>query len=146
MEHTENIINPNKGLITSLLKVFFMFELNLIDYGDKGESIYIRCINCKKERGLYLVTSTLEEMITKFVLNTILHHVGMLWIICSNREMKYKIDKINHPDWLNKGTWYNISICSRLHVSMFEDFITHARIDIYYLLFSRVYILAYLQY
>ena len=29
MEHTENIINPNKGLIPSLLKVFYMFKLSL---------------------------------------------------------------------------------------------------------------------
>ena len=42
-------------------------------------------------------------MITKFVLTEILHHAGMLWIIISNDEMKYKIDKINHQDWLNKG-------------------------------------------
>ena len=35
MEHTENIINPNKGLIPSLLKVFSIFELRLIDYRDK---------------------------------------------------------------------------------------------------------------
>ena len=69
------------------------------------EAIVIRCINCKKETGLYLGTSTLEEIITKFLLNAILHHVGMLWIICSNEEMKYEIDKINTQDWLNKGTW-----------------------------------------
>ena len=43
--------------------------------------------------------------------------------------MKYEIDKINHQDWLNKGPWFNTPICSRLHGSMFEDFITHARID-----------------
>ena len=50
-------------------------------------------------------------MVTKFVLDTILHHVGMSWIISSNDEMKYKIDKLNHQDWLNKGPWYNTSIC-----------------------------------
>ena len=50
-------------------------------------------------------------MITEFVLNKILHHVGMSWIIFSNEEMKYEIDKINHPDWLNKGPWYNTDIC-----------------------------------
>ena len=60
MEHTENIINPNKGLIPSLLKVFYMFELRLIDDRDKVEAIDIRCINCKKRTGLYLRTSTLE--------------------------------------------------------------------------------------
>ena len=77
MEHTTNIMNPKQGLINSLLKVFSMFELSLIDERDKLEVIAIRCINCKKEIVLYLRTSTFEEMITKCVLNAILHHVGM---------------------------------------------------------------------
>ena len=110
MEHTANILKPNKGLIPSLLKVFAIFELRLIDDRYKLEDIAIRCINSKKETGLYLRTSTLEEMITKFVLNTILHHVGMSWIIFSNDKIKYEMDKSNHPDWLNKVTWYNTSI------------------------------------
>ena len=111
MEHTANILKQNKGLIPLLLKDFSMFELRLIDDRDKVEAIAIRCINSKKETGLYLRTLTLEEMITKFVLNAISHHVGMSWIICSNEKMKYEIDKNNHPDWLNKGPWYNTAIC-----------------------------------
>ena len=67
-----------------------------------------------------------------------LHHVGMSWIISSNEEMKYDIDKINHQDWLNKGPWYNIDICSRLHGILFEDFIIHARTDRYNLTCSLV--------
>ena len=77
MEHTVNILKPNKGLIPSLLKLSAMFELRLIYDRYKLEAVAIRCINCKKETGLYLVTSTLEEMITKFVLNSILYHVGI---------------------------------------------------------------------
>ena len=48
MELIENILNPNKGLIPSLLKVFAMFELHLLDDRDKVEAVAIRCINCKK--------------------------------------------------------------------------------------------------
>ena len=70
-------------------------------------------------------------MIPKFVLNKILHYVGMSWIIISNDETKYEMDKSNHHDWLNKGPWYNTAICSRFHGSLFEDFITHARTDRY---------------
>ena len=55
----------------------------------------------------------------------------MSWIISSNKEMKYEIDKNNHQYWLNKGPWYNTSICFKLHGSMFEDFITHTRTDRY---------------
>ena len=81
MEHTANIINLNKGLTPSLLNLFAVFELHLIDDIDKVESVDIMCINCKKETVLYLGTSLLELMITEFVLNSILHNVGMSWII-----------------------------------------------------------------
>ena len=52
--------------------------------------------------------------------------------------MKYSIDEINHHDWLNKGPWYNIEIYSRLHGSLLEDFITHARANRYNLMCSLV--------
>ena len=52
--------------------------------------------------------------------------------------MKYGMDKNNHQDWLNKGPWYNTHICLKLHGSMFEDFITHARTDSYNLTCSSV--------
>ena len=78
MEHTANILNPNKGLITLLLNIFAMFDLSLNDDRDKVEAIAIRCINCKKEIGVYLIISALEEMITKFVIIAIYHNVGML--------------------------------------------------------------------
>ena len=48
MEHTENILKPNKGLIPSLLKVFAIFQLRLIDDKDDMEAIAIRCIKGKK--------------------------------------------------------------------------------------------------
>ena len=48
--------------------------------------------------------------------------------------MKYEIDENNHQDWLNKGPWYNTSIYFKLHGSMFEYFITHAKTDRYNLM------------
>ena len=54
--------------------------------------------------------------------------------------MKYEIEKSNNQDWLNKGHWYNTVICWRLHVSQFEDFITHAGTDRYNIM---CYIVAY---
>ena len=48
MEHTANIMKTNKGLISSLLKVFAMFELRLISNKEKLYVIDIRCINCKR--------------------------------------------------------------------------------------------------
>ena len=54
-----------------------MFELCLFGDKERLEVVAIRCINCKKETGLFLRNSTFEEMITKFVLNEILYRVGM---------------------------------------------------------------------
>ena len=68
------------------------------------------------------------------MLNAIVNNVSMSWIICSNENMKYEMDESNHPDWFNKFPLYNTAICSRLHGSLFEDFITHARTNIYNLL------------
>ena len=56
----------------------------------------------------------------------------------SNNEMKNETDESNHQDFLNKFTWYNTGICSSLHGSIFEDFITHARTDRYNIMCSLV--------
>ena len=110
-----------------------MFEIRLI-FGDTYlEALYIKCINCQSETGLDSETSfnwVYDEIVTKFVLNAMLHHVGMSWIISSNHEIEYEMNtESNHIYWLNKGPWYNINICSKLHGSRFEDFITQARTD-----------------
>ena len=68
------------------------------------DTIAIKCINCTKDTGLHFKNTTIEEIITKFVLNAILHHVGMSWMIFSNNEMLYEIEGNNHPDWFTKGS------------------------------------------
>ena len=107
-----------------------MFEIRL-SYGDKYlDVLSIKFINCKRETGLNSKTNftwVYDEIVTNFLLNAMLHHVGMSWIVISTREMEYEMNKTNHQDWLNKGPWYNISICSKLHGSRFDDFITQAR-------------------
>ena len=80
-----------------------------------------------------------DEIFTKFVLNAMLNHVGMSWIILSNQKMEYEMNtKNNHLDWSNKGLWYNKNICSKLHGIKFEDFITHARTYRYNIMCSLV--------
>ena len=67
-----------------------------------------------------------KNIITSFMLNTVLHHVGMLWIIATHEQLKYDIDKHNSY-WMTGGTWYNTSICKKLHGNVFEEFIINAR-------------------
>ena len=141
MEHTANIMGKNNGLISSVLKVFAIFEIRLSYKELILDIVSLKCINFKIETGLDSKTSfswLFYELITKFVLNSILHNVGMSWIIISNKEMKYDMDKNNHQDWLNKGPWYNTSICLKLHGSRFEAFIAQARTDRYNIICSLV--------
>ena len=56
IEHSANILKPNKGMISSLLNLFTMFDLYFIDDKDEVEAKSTRGINCKKETGLYLRT------------------------------------------------------------------------------------------
>ena len=52
MEHTANEMKEHNGLISSLLKMFDMFQIRL-SYGDKElDVLSIKCINCKIETGL----------------------------------------------------------------------------------------------
>ena len=71
----------------------------------------------------------------KFLLNTMLHHVGMLWIIENHEELKYDMD-IKNSGWLTGGTCYNTSICKKLHGNNFEGFITNAITDRYNIMCS----------
>ena len=65
------------------------------------------------------LNTTYQDIITKFALNTMLHHVAMLWIIEAHKKLKYDMDK-NNSEWIVGGTWYNTYICKKLHVKVFE--------------------------
>ena len=76
-----------------------MFKLQRREIGRHIYKVY----QLFKKTGLFLKNTLFDEMITKFVLNAILHNVSMSWIISSNKEMKYEIDENDHQDWLKKG-------------------------------------------
>ena len=76
-----------------------------------------------------------KDMVTKFVLNSVLHHVGMSWIIETNQQLKYDIGKHN-PDQITGGTWYNTYICKKIHGTVFENYIQDARTNKYKLMCS----------
>ena len=65
-----------------------------------------------------------------FVLNTMLQHVGMIWIIENNEDLKYDMDILN-SDWLTGVPWYNTSICNKLHDTLFDGFIINSINDRY---------------
>ena len=60
-------------------------------------------------------------MITPFMMNSMLHHVGMSWIISSKKEMDYD-NFSNHENvgWFETGPWHNKNICSKLYGTTFE--------------------------
>ena len=51
-----------------------------------------------------------KYIVTKFVLDSVLHHVGLSWIIERNQKFQYDIYEHN-VDWLRNCPWYNTPIC-----------------------------------
>ena len=76
------------------------------------------------------INTAYQYIITKFVLNTMLHHVGLLWIIENHEELKYYMD-IQNSYCMTGGPWYNTYICKNSHGKLFEGFIINARTDRY---------------
>ena len=81
MEHTASIIETDISSIPSLLKVFAMFQVCLFydkhnEEDNVVEDIAIKCRNCHSSTALYLKNKTVELLSTKFVLNSVLNHVG----------------------------------------------------------------------
>ena len=87
MEYTENGTISDIPLTTSLLRMFSMFGIS-ITVGDVNvDEVSLMCINCKRKT--YLQPKSEKEfygkMITPFVMNSMLHHVGMSWMISSEK-------------------------------------------------------------
>ena len=82
-----------------------------------------------------IMDTTLQDIITTFVLNKMLHHVDMLGIIEPHEELKYDMDKQN-PEWITGDPWYNTSICKKLHRKVFEGFIRNSRTGRYNIMCS----------
>ena len=74
------------------------------DDQNKVENIAIRCSHCGKETMIYMdnINAKYQYIITSFVLNTVLHHVGMSWIIERNEQLKYDMEK-NNSDYITGG-------------------------------------------
>ena len=77
-----------------------------------------------------LLETYYQEIITTFVLNKMLHHVGMIWIIENHEDLKYDME-IQNSYYITGGPWYNTSIWKKLHGKLFESFIINARTDRY---------------
>ena len=82
-----------------------------------------------------ILNTTYQDIITAFVLNTMLHHVGILWIIETYEQLQYDMNKHN-PEWMTDGPWYNTSICKKLYGKMFKVLQINARTDRYNIMCS----------
>ena len=83
MEYTGNDMKSDIPLTTSLLKMFYMFERSMTVGDVNVDEVSLMCINCKRSTGLKpkYGKKFYDKMITPFVMNSMLHHVGMSWMI-----------------------------------------------------------------
>ena len=52
MEYTGHIMQDDTHLMSSLLKMFSMYEIIFSCGDDDLDIVYLKCVNCKKETGL----------------------------------------------------------------------------------------------
>ena len=104
MEYNTDKIETGITILPLLLKIFPMFQLHFgyniyVFDGFFVETVAIRFGNVVKATGLSMenTNTNYNEIINKSVLNKMLHHVGMSWIIETNQQLKYDIGKHN-PD------------------------------------------------
>ena len=118
-----------------MFRLHFWYDTEKVDK-KMVETVAIRCNYCVKETGLSMknMNRNYNDIITKFVFNTILHNVGVSWIIESNQQLKYGIDK-HSLDCITGGPWYKTYICKKLLETVFEIYIINARTDRYKLIF-----------
>ena len=72
----------------SLFHIPFWYNKGHVDQNKLG-SIAIRCINCGKQASLSMkiMNNNYKDIITLFLLNAVLHHVGVTWIIKTNKHL-----------------------------------------------------------
>ena len=86
MEHTQDKIYNHITLLSWLLNVFAMLN-NILWYDNDNpkynlvNNIGITCSNCGKITGSFVKNKNYKDMFTIFVLNAVLHHVGLSQII-----------------------------------------------------------------
>ena len=139
MEYTGNDMKSDIPLTTSLLKIFSMFEISLTVGDVNVAELSLMYIKCKRSTGLKPKSGKdfYDKIITPFVMNSMLHHVGMSWMIGSKKEMDY--DNFTNTDnvgWFETGLWHNKNICSKLYGTAFEGFIKQAITDRYNIMCS----------
>ena len=81
------------------------------------------------------INTTYQYIITTFALNTMLHHVGMLWINENHKKLNYDME-IQNSDLIIFGPWYDTTICKKLDGKLFERFNINARTGRYHIMCS----------
>ena len=82
----------DKSLTISLLKMFSMFSVIFTVLEGNVNEVTLKCMNCKRKTYLQHKSDKefIDKMITPFMMNSMLHHVGMSWMISSKKDMDYE--------------------------------------------------------
>ena len=140
MEFTADRIEADKNILLSLLgeiflKIKYWWNPKEDDLKQTVLKVSIRCSKCGKETmtDVNSLNTIYQDIITTFVLNTMLQNVDMLWIIENHEHLKYYM-AIQNSYCLTGVLWYNTSICKNIHVKLVERFIITAKTNRYHIM------------
>ena len=114
MEYNGNDIKNDTPLTSSLLKMFSMLEICLTVGDVNVDEVSLMCSNCKRSTGLKTSGKEFyDKMITPFVMNSMLHHGRMSWIISSKEQIDYdNFTNIKNLGWFDTCPRHNKNIGS----------------------------------
>ena len=89
---TVNNFNPQPDypLLQSMLKLFYLFKLQVQFYGDKLSEVLIQCNFCNKYFCCHISdiiqgNFTKKQILPIFIKSVVFFHVGLSWMIVRNR-------------------------------------------------------------
>ena len=78
-----------------MFKINFWYSLEGVEKNTSEKQLQGVVIAEKTMIDVDNLNITYQDIIVTFVLNTVLHHVGMLWIIETRGQLQYDMDKHN---------------------------------------------------
>ena len=98
-----------------MIKVFYLFKLQVKFDGDEILEVWIQCTCCNKcfhchisyiKHGNFIK----KQILPVFIKYVVFNHVGLSWMIEMEEKYYFAVDG-HDEEWCTGGPWFNGTIC-----------------------------------
>ena len=102
----KNILdNSDYPLFQSMLKVFYFFTVKFKFGYDEVTDICIHCNHCSKTVTCNFSEKVTIDILTVFIKDSVLHHVGLSWMIETKYQYIFSVEE-KFTEWCTGGLWF----------------------------------------